>query len=59
MPNVVRLLAGIALAEGSEAALHTKLLAAKEIAAIAGVLPQPTPSPPQPQDDSGGGGEPT
>ena len=46
LPNAVRLLAGIAFAPDSEAALHTRMLCAKEIVAIAGVIPQATPVPP-------------
>jgi hypothetical protein len=46
LPDVVGLLAGIALAPDSEAALHTKMLCAKEIVAIAGAIPQATPAPP-------------
>ena len=46
LTDAVRLLAGIAFAPDSEAALHTKMLAAKEIVAIAGVIPQATPAPP-------------
>ena len=57
LPDSVRLLASIALSKDSEAALHTRMLCAKEIVAIAGVLPQPTPSPPQPQDEGGDAGE--
>jgi hypothetical protein len=44
--DAVRLLAGIAFAPDSEAALHTRMLCAKEIVAIAGVIPQATPAPP-------------
>jgi hypothetical protein len=44
--DTVRLFAGIALAPDSEAALHTRMLCAKEIVAIAGVIPQATPAPP-------------
>jgi hypothetical protein len=48
LPDAVRLLAGIALAPDSEAALHTRMLCAKQIVEIAGVIPQTTPSPPLP-----------
>jgi hypothetical protein len=48
LPNALRLLAGIAFNPASEAALHTKMLAAKEIVSIAGVIPQLTPAPPPP-----------
>ena len=47
LPDAVCLLAGIAFAPDSEAALHTKMLCAKEIVAIAGVIPQATPAPPR------------
>jgi hypothetical protein len=46
LPDAVRLLASIAFAPDSEAALHTRMLCAKEIVTIAGVIPQATPSPP-------------
>ena len=46
LPDAARLLAGIAFASDSEAALHTRMLCAKEIVAIAGVIPQATPAPP-------------
>ena len=59
LPDTVRLLAGIALAPDSEAALHTKLLAAKEIVAIAGVIPQASPAPPALQGERGDSGEPS
>jgi hypothetical protein len=57
LPDAVRLFAGIAFASDSEAALHTKMLCAKEIVAIAGVIPQATPTPPQPHDEDGGSGK--
>ena len=38
LPDAARLLAGIAFAPDSEAALHTTMLCAKEIVAIAGVI---------------------
>ena len=57
LPDVVRLLAGIAFAPDSEAALHTKMLCAKEIVAIAGVIPQATPAPP-PYEGAGDSSEP-
>jgi hypothetical protein len=55
LPDAVRLLAGIAFAPDSEAALHTRMLCAKELVAIAGVIPQTTPAPPapRPQDEDG------
>jgi hypothetical protein len=55
LPDSVRLLASIALSKDSEAALHTRMLCAKEIVAIAGVIPQPTPAPPEPYDEGGDG----
>jgi len=42
--TTLRTSAGIAFAADSEAALHTKYLAAKEVVAIAGVIPQATPA---------------
>jgi hypothetical protein len=48
LPDVVRLLAGIALAPDSEAALHTRMVSAKQLVEIAGVIPQATPTPPTP-----------
>lgn len=56
LPNTVRLLAGIALGPDSEAALHTKMLAAKQIMELAGVIPQATPAPPH--ERAGDGSEP-
>ena len=46
LPDAIRLLAGVAFAPDSEAALYTRVLCAKEIVAIAGVIPQATPAPP-------------
>jgi hypothetical protein len=57
LPDAVRLLAGIAFAPDSEAALHTRMLCAKEIVAIAGVIPQATPAPP-PYEGAGDSSEP-
>jgi hypothetical protein len=57
LPDLVRLHAGIALAADSEAALHTRMLAAKEIRELAGGIPQTAPPAPPPQDEDGGGGE--
>jgi hypothetical protein len=48
LPDAVQLLAGIAFGRDTEAALHTRMLCAKEIVAMAGVIPQPTPTPPPP-----------
>ena len=57
LPDAVRLFAGIAFASDSEAALHTKMLCAKEIVAIAGAIPQAAPAAPQPHDEDGSGGK--
>ena len=57
LPDAVRLLAGIAFAPDSEAALHTRMLCVKEIVAIAGVIPQATPAPP-PYEGAGDSSEP-
>lgn len=56
LPDAVHLLAGIALSPDSEAALHTRMLAAKEIRDLAGGIPQTAPPAPQPQDEDGDGG---
>ena len=57
LPDAARLLAGIAFAPDSEAALHTRMLCAKEIVAIAGVIPQATPALP-PYEGAGDSSEP-
>jgi hypothetical protein len=57
LPDLVRLHAGIALAPDSEAALHTRMLAAKEIRELAGGIPQMAPPARQPHYEDGGGGE--
>ena len=57
LPQLVRLHAGIALAPDSEAALHTRMLAAKEIRELAGGIPQTAPPAPQPHDEDSDGGE--
>ena len=54
LPDLVQLLAAIALAPGSEAALHTRMLSAKALVDIAGVIPQATPALPQPAAGDGG-----
>ncbi len=54
--NIVRLLAGIALSPESEAAPHTKMMAAKELVTIANLAPQATPAPPQLLDEDADGG---
>ena len=54
LPDLVRLHAGIALSPDSEAALHTRMLAAKEIRELAGGIPPTAPTAPQPQDGDGG-----
>jgi hypothetical protein len=59
LPQLVRLHAGIALSPDSEAALHTRMLAAKEIRELAGGIPQTAPPAPQPHDGDSGGGEPS
>ena len=49
LPDTVRLLAGIALALDTEAGLHTRMMCARTLVEIAGVIPQTTPElPPQP-----------
>lgn len=64
LPNLVRLLASLALSPDSEAALHTRWLCANRIADIAGVIPQQVPatfipaletSPEASPDPAGGG----
>ena len=62
LPDAVDFLASIAFARDSEAALHTRMLAAKEIVSIAGVIPQATPalpnvSPPQREAAGDGSGD--
>jgi hypothetical protein len=57
LPELARLHAGIALSPDSKAALHTRMLAAKEIRELAGGIPQTAPPAPQPPDEDGGGGE--
>ena len=57
LPDTVRLLAGIALRPDSEAALDTRLMAAKDIVASAGAIPQATPTPP-PYEGAGDGSDP-
>lgn len=54
LANVVRLQAAIAFGENSEAGLHTRMLAAKSIADIAGAIPQSPPVAP-PLDSPGNG----
>jgi hypothetical protein len=46
LPNTVPMLAAIAFSPDSEAGLHTRQLCTKQIADIAGVIPQATPSTP-------------
>ena len=53
MSDAVRLLAGIAFAPDSEAPLHTRLLAAKQLIEVAGIA-APTPTAPS-HDGSGDG----
>jgi hypothetical protein len=60
LPDLVHLHAGIALAADSEAALHTRMLCAKEIREFAGGIPQTAPPAPPPRDEDGdGGGDPS
>jgi hypothetical protein len=49
--DLSRPVAAITFAPDSEAALHTRMLAAKDIVSIAGAIPQATPSPPLPPAD--------
>ena len=46
LPDTVRLLAGFALAPDTEAGLHTRMMCARALVEIAGVIPQSTPEPP-------------
>jgi hypothetical protein len=55
LPDAVDFLAAIAFAADSEAALHTRMLAAKEVVSIAGAIPQATPSRPLPPADERSG----
>jgi hypothetical protein len=56
LPDCIDLPASIALSKDSEAALHTKMLACKELVTIAtGALPQPTPAAPAPPRYEGDG----
>jgi hypothetical protein len=55
LPDLVKLLAAIALGKGSEASLHSKFLAANAIANIAGVIPQATPVAPSHEGTGNGG----
>ena len=57
LPQLVRLHAGIALSPDSEAALHTRMLAAKEIRELAGGIPPTAPPAPEPQNENGDGGD--
>jgi hypothetical protein len=50
MTDAVRLLAGIAFAPDSEAGLHTKMLACKQLIEVAGIAP---PTPVAPGTDNG------
>jgi hypothetical protein len=51
MSDAVRLLAGIAFAPDSEAGLHTKMLACKQLIEVAGITP-PTPVAPGTGNDA-------
>jgi hypothetical protein len=44
LPDLVDLLAAIALSPSSEAPLHSKMMSAKHIMDIAGAIPQPIPT---------------
>jgi hypothetical protein len=55
MVDAVQLLAGVAFSPDSEAALHTRVLAAKQIVEIAGVVP-PTPVAPSYEGAGNGAG---
>jgi hypothetical protein len=59
LPDLVLLHAGIALSAQSEAALHTRMLCAKEIRELAGSIPQAAPAAPRPHDTDGDGTEPS
>jgi len=56
VPDNVLLYASIAHSPESEASLHTKMLSARQIDAIAGVIPQVTPAPPQQRHEEAGDG---
>ena len=56
LPDAVRFLAGLAFAKDSEAALHTRFLAAKQIVEIAGVIPPATPVAPSSEGSGHAGG---
>lgn len=51
LPNAVRLLAGIAFAETSEASLFTRAQCTRQIVEIAGAIPQASPVAPAPLHD--------
>jgi hypothetical protein len=53
--DCVKLLAATAFGRDSEAALHTKVLAAARIFTVAGIAPQAAPAPP-PYEGTGNGG---
>jgi hypothetical protein len=57
LPDDVRLLAAIAFGKDTEAGLHTRLLAAKSIIDVAGVIPQATPTAPSYEGGGNGGGQ--
>jgi hypothetical protein len=57
LPNIVKLLASIALSPNTEAALHTRMLCARQLVDIAGVIPQATPSLPRPQEPAVNGSD--
>ena len=58
LPDVVRLLAGVALHPDTDAAVHTRVMAAKSIIEIAGGMPQAFPeAPPLPPGGNSFGSE--
>jgi hypothetical protein len=55
LPNALRLFASIAFSCDAEASLHTRLHAAREVVALAGVLPPTTPDLPPPSHEAASG----
>jgi hypothetical protein len=55
LPDLVLSHTGIALAADSEAALHTRMLCAKEIRELADGIPQTAPPAPPPHEEAGDG----
>ena len=56
LPDATKLLAAIAFGKDTEAGLHTRMIAAKAIVDIAGVIPQATPTAPSYEGPGDGGG---